>query len=101
MTIASGITLHEAELAEICRRYSVKALSVFGSAARGELRPDSDIDLLVEFHPDAPIGLIEHIAAQRELSELLGRPVDPVSRCALRSELREPVLADAKTIYAA
>lgn len=101
MTIASGITLSEMELAEICRRYAVKELALFGSAARGELRPDSDIDLLVEFQPGAKGGLLRHIAAERELSALLGRKVDLVSKRALRSELREEILAEAKSIYAA
>lgn len=47
MTIAPGVVLPEAQIAEVCRRYHVKELSLFGSAARGELRPDSDVDLLV------------------------------------------------------
>ena len=83
------------------RRYSVKELAVFGSAARGEMRPDSDIDLLVEFQPGVKIGLLKHIAAQRELSELLGRKVDLVSKQALRSEMRDEILAEARNIYAA
>ena len=78
MTIAAAITLPEA-VASVCRRYSVKELAVFGSAARG---------LLVEFQPDAQIGLIEHI-------ELPGRSVDLVSKRAPRSQLRETVLAEA------
>ncbi len=51
MTIAPGLSLPETEFAEICRRYGFKELSVFGSVARGEMRPDSDVDLLVEFSP--------------------------------------------------
>ena len=47
----------EAQLADLCRRYQVRELSLFGSAARGEMRPDSDIDLLVEFLPNAEVGL--------------------------------------------
>ena len=54
------IEVDEAQLAELCRRYQVRELSVFGSAARGQMRPDSDIDLLVEFLPDADVGLLEH-----------------------------------------
>jgi len=46
-------------LAEVCRRYGVKELSLFGSAVRGEMRPDSDIDILVEFEPGVRIGLIK------------------------------------------
>ena len=53
MTLAPGISLPLAQLEELCRRYQVRELSLFGSAARGELRPESDIDLLVEFLPEA------------------------------------------------
>lgn len=95
------IELPEAEIAELCRRYQVKELAVFGSAARGELRPDSDIDLLVEFFPEAGVDLVQHFAAERELSALLGRKVDLVSKRALRSALREEVVSDARVIYAA
>jgi len=51
MTIAAGIELPEAKIADICRRHQVRELSLFGSAARGEMRPDSDIDLLVDSCP--------------------------------------------------
>ena len=44
MTIATGVELPETEIEDICRRYQVKELSLFGSAARGEMRPDSDVD---------------------------------------------------------
>ena len=80
MTIAPGIVLPEAEIAEICRRHQVKELAVFGSAARGEVRPDSDIDLLVEFLAEARVSLLRHAAAERELSAWLGRRVDLVSK---------------------
>jgi len=101
MTIAPGLDLPEAALADVCRRYQIKELSLFGSTARGEQRQDSDIDLLVEFLPDAQRSLLTHIAAQRELSELLGRQVDLVSKRTLRIEFRDQVLAEAKNIYAA
>jgi hypothetical protein len=101
MVIAQGVELPEAGIAEICRRYQVKALSLFGSAARGEMRPDSDVDLLVEFLPDAEIGLIQHFAAERELSALLGRKVDLVSKRAIRKTLIEEILPQARLIYAA
>jgi predicted nucleotidyltransferase len=101
MTIAPGLVVPEAGVAEICRRYQVKELSVFGSAARGEMRSDSDIDLLVDFLPDARISLLRHFAAERELSELLRRKVDLVSKRALRHTLRDEVLSQARLIHAA
>jgi len=101
MTIAPGVVLPENELADFCRRYDVKELSLFGSAARGEMRPDSDIDMLVAFLPDAGTTLLRHFAAERELSRLLGRKVDLVSKRALRSRIRDEVLSQARLIYAA
>jgi uncharacterized protein len=99
MTITPGLSLPETELAEICRRYDVKELSVFGSVARGEMRPDSDVDLLVEFLPDARPSLITHAAAARELTALLGRKVDLVSKRGLNKLIRDEVLAQARPIY--
>ncbi len=101
MRVAAGVELPVAEIGDICRRYQVKELAVFGSAARGELHADSDIDLLVEFLPDAHVSLLQHFAAERELSELLGRRVELVSKRALRHALREEVLSQARLIYAA
>ena len=58
-----AVEVDKAQLAEFCRRCQVQELSMFGSAARGEMRPDTDIDLLVEFLPDAEVGLVEHAFA--------------------------------------
>ena len=101
LTIAAGIILPETELAEICRRYQVKELSLFGSAVRGEMGPDSDIDLLVEFMPDAKVSLFGHFDAEQELSKLVGKKVDLVSKTALRGRVRNEILAEARSIYAA
>ena len=101
MMIGDGVDLPDAEIAVICRRHRVKELSVFGSVARGEMRPDSDVDLLVEFQSDADVSLLEHFAAEREFSELLGRKVDLVSKRALRAALKQDVLSQARLIYAA
>lgn len=63
-TLQLGYTrVDETALEELCRRHRVRELSVFGSAARGEMRPDSDIDLLVEFLPDAEADLIDLLYA--------------------------------------
>jgi predicted nucleotidyltransferase len=101
MTIAPSVILPETQIAEICRRYLVRELAVFGSAARGELGPDSDIDLLVDFLPESRLGLIEFAAMMRELSDLLGRRVDLAVKAALKPRVRPHVLADARIIYAA
>jgi predicted nucleotidyltransferase len=62
----------ETQLAGLCRRYGVRELSLFGSAARGEMRPDSDIDLLVEFLPDAEVDLVDYAGLMLDLSRMLG-----------------------------
>ena len=87
-------------IAEICRRYGVARLEVFGSVGRGKERPDSDVDVLYELAPGARLGWeIEDLTD--ELSEVLGRPVDLVSRRALHERLRDAVLAEARVLYAA
>lgn len=75
------------------QHHGVSGLWVFGSAARGELRADSDIDLLVEF--GRPVSLFEFARLRRHLQELLGRPVDLVTREALKPHLRERILREA------
>lgn len=65
------------------------------------MRPDSDIDLLVEFLPDADVGLIEHAGLMLDLEQLFGKKVDLVSKRALKPRIRSSVLADARVVYAA
>ena len=95
------IDVDESRLAQICRRYSVRELSVFGSAARGTMRPHSDIDLLVEFLPEAEPGLLDHAGLMLDLSELLGRKVDLVSKNGLKPLIRDSLTRDARRVYAA
>jgi predicted nucleotidyltransferase len=101
-TIQLGQTsVGEAELAELCRKYHVGELSVFGSAARGDVHQDSDIDLLVEFLPDAHIDLVDYAGFMLDLSQLLGRKVDLVSKKGLKPLIRASVLKEARLLYAA
>ena len=101
MTIAAGIELPEAAIADICRLHQVSELSLFGSAARGDMRPDSDFDFLVDFLPGARPGLLGVSAMIRELSSVLGRRVDLAVKPALKPMIRSGVLAEARLIYAA
>src|ERR1700730_11594987 len=101
-TLQLGDTqVDEAMLADLCRRYQVRELSFFGSAARGEMRPDSDIDFLVEFLPDAEIDLVDYAGLMLDLSHLLGRTVDLVSKNGLKPLIRTSVLEEARLLYAA
>ena len=90
-------------LASICRKYRVKKLALFGSAARNELRPDSDVDLLVEFKRSSNTGLSELVHMQDELSPLFGnRIVQIAGRGILKNPYRrETILPDLKTLYEA
>ena len=85
---------HRDELA----RMGVASLSVFGSVARDDAGPDSDIDLLVEFQPSAKVGLLRFLDIQEYLERLLGRPVDLVARDALKRQLRDQILREAISV---
>lgn len=87
-------------LREVCTRYGVARLEVFGSVSRGDASPESDIDVLYELAPGARLGW-EIEALSEELSELLGRRVDLVSRDSLHERLRDEVLSEARLLYAA
>jgi predicted nucleotidyltransferase len=97
----AGIQVGSPALAEVCRRYGVKELSLFGSAARGEMRPESDIDIMVEFKPGVRIGLVKFESLVEELELLTGHRVDLVTKSGLKAWIRPHVLEDARVIYAA
>jgi hypothetical protein len=88
------------QIQAICRRYPVRELSMFGSVLRDDFDPASDIDLLVEFEPDAQVGFMALARMQRELSAVLHRPVDLVPKSGLKPLIREQVLASAEVLYA-
>jgi hypothetical protein len=77
---------------ELRRRWPIRALGVFGSYARGDIGPDSDVDVLVEF--DRPIALSAFLAIERDLCAAAGRPIDLVSRAALNPAVERRALRD-------
>ena len=81
---------------EIASRYGARNVRIFGSAARGECGPDSDVDLLVEMAPGR--SLLDHVALMQDLEDLLGCKVDVVTEDALHWYVRERVLADAVSL---
>ena len=74
-------------------------MSMFGSVARGEARPESDLDLLVTF--SEPVTLLQLVAFERELSTMLGRKVDLVTEASLSPYIRQQVLREQRLVYAA
>ncbi len=87
-------------LADVCVRYGVAELAVFGSVARGMATPTSDIDLLYVMATGSSLGFSIN-RLEDELAEVFGRRVDLVSKRAVHRMLREKVLAEARTLYAA
>jgi predicted nucleotidyltransferase len=80
---------------DILEEHHIKALYLFGSVVRGEDKPGSDVDILVEFQPEACVGLFGLARLQRRLSELLGRPVDLATPDALHKALKERIIKEA------
>ena len=101
MLKVSDIEVPEEQLEALCKKYGVKELALFGSRARGDHRENSDIDLLVEFLPDAVIGLIRYASLQQELVKLFRVKVDLVSKKGLKPIVGDEVLPEAKPFYEA
>jgi predicted nucleotidyltransferase len=96
MTALELIEKHRDEILRLAEYHGYRNVRVFGSVVRGEDRPDSDIDLLVDPTPEA--SLFDHIALMQDLEELLGRKVDVVSAGAVHWFIRDRVFADAKPL---
>ena len=78
----------------LMEKFSVRSISIFGSAVRGESGPGSDVDILVEFEPDAEIGLFEFVDLKNSLSDLLGIPVDLATPDALHPAFKDDILRE-------
>ena len=100
LTSSSNVAVDRARLAEICSRYGVAELFLFGSAVRGEDAPTSDIDLLYVPAPGTRLGF-SLIDLEDELSDLFGRPVDLVSKRSLHPAIRDDVLSEARHMHPA
>jgi len=92
-------------IADFCKRWKIREMAVFGSVLRDDFRPDSDIDVLVTFEPDVRIGLFAFARAEMELEELLGRPVDLLTKRGVEEsrnpKRRKEILDSSMTVYAA
>ena len=89
------------KLADFYKKNHIRKLSVFGSAVRGDLQPDSDIDLLVEFERDLTPGLFSIIRMEMELCEMLDRKVDLRTPEDLSQYFRDEVVRNAELQYQA
>jgi len=97
-------TQHRSQIAEFCAKWQVREFAVFGSAARGELRPESDVDVLVSFAPEVEWDLIDMCHMQDELELVFGRKVDLVEREAVEASdnwiVKRETLGSADRLYA-
>jgi len=88
------------KLNEICRTRGISYLALFGSRARGDFKPASDVDLLVDYFRDSPVkGLISHIGVAQEFEDLFNKPVDLIERNILKPELKSYIEQDLQTLY--
>jgi predicted nucleotidyltransferase len=101
--VAQRLRIARAQLAALCRKYGIARLSLFGSASRNELRPDSDVDLMVEFAPGSRASLFDIVAMQDEFPAAFGgRKVDIVTpEILLIPSRRKLIVPDLKLIYEA
>ena len=93
MGIPELLSKRREQILHIAAKHGAKNLRVFGSVARGEARPDSDVDFLI--HLDDDRSLLDHVALMQDLEDLLGRKVDVVEDEALHWYIRDRVLAEA------
>ena len=89
------------KISDFCRHWKIVEFSLFGSALRDDFGPDSDVDVLVTFAPDAHWSLFDHVTMQDELKSILGRDVDLVSRRGIersRNYLRRKAILDSSEV---
>jgi predicted nucleotidyltransferase len=93
------IEVRTTEIAEICRRYALRELALFGSSLRDDFAADSDVDVLIEPGPGTPRGFAMLGSLQEELEAVFGRPVDLVTVGGLSPYLRDEILSTRRSIY--
>lgn len=96
------ITFDEGRLAELCRKWRILQLGLFGSVLADDFRPDSDVDVVVTFDPEAPWSLFDIVDFKAGLAEIFGREVDLVETSTIRNPYRRRAILDSrKVVYEA
>jgi len=99
------IKLPKDKIKDFCRRWQIAEFALFGSVLRDDFGPDSDLDILVTFAPEADWSLLDHVRMEQELEALLGREIDLVSRRAIERSSnwirRQAILGTAQPFYVA
>ena len=99
--VINGVNFPEDRIADFCRRHGVAKLSVFGSILHDDFRPDSDVDILVEFDPEHRPGMVRLYEVEQELAALCGgHRVDLINPKFLNPRIRDRILAEAEVQFA-
>jgi hypothetical protein len=88
------------QIEQFCQRHEVRRLALFGSTVKGKAHPDSDVDILIAFKPEAHVGFLALGRMQRELEIIFNRPVDLVPQDGLKPVIRESILGESRELYA-
>jgi predicted nucleotidyltransferase len=103
--IKQNINLPRSQISDFCQRWRIRELALFGSVLRNDFRPDSDLDILVTFAPEANWSLLDHLRMEQELATLLNRKIDLFSRRAVDQShnwiRRREILNTAEVVYGA
>ncbi len=99
--MSARIPINRENIADFCRRHRVRKLALFGSVLRNDFRPDSDVDVLVEFEPGTSAGFLRLSAMELELSQIVGRRVDLRTPPELSRYFRDQVVRTAEVQYVA
>jgi hypothetical protein len=105
MSLVETLGITDAQIAQFCRKWQVAELSLFGSALRGDFRPESDVDVLVDFAPETRRTLFDLVEMEEGLRRIFGREVDLVEKKAVEESenyiRRRAILSTARVVYAA
>jgi uncharacterized protein len=100
--IANRVPVRQEQIEAFCRKWKIRELALFGSVLRDDFRPDSDVDVLVEFEPDHGHSLFEFFYMKEELEAIFGRPVDLVQKSAVDNPfIRHHIRHNRQVVYAA
>lgn len=100
--MSTQVEIDQERIAAFCQKWQITELSLFGSVLREDFRPESDVDMLVSFAPEAKWNLMDLVEMEMELAEIFGREVDLVEKDALRNPFRRyAILTSKEVLYAA
>ena len=98
-----AIGISQEQVADFCRRWHISEFALFGSVLRDDFDPNSDVDILVTFMPEANWSLLDHVRMEQELTDLLGRKIDLLSKRAVEQShnwiRRQGILDTAEVVY--